>query len=502
LVKTVGLRTEILITLTLLLGAALLLGGIMMLHLMEKSLLEERVGQLDSLSRVLARSLAVQNSASEQFSLENTNNNVLELLPQKVNCNAWWFYDRDLNLIESYVAGQNEPFSSSRRQMVKLTGEPQRKIVFPILLNFFDKSEPSVHFIVPVKEKKLLSGVLELHFSLADIRSKLLKFQQILLIYVLLYGAVLVLAGYYLLQRNIIKPTLNLLQATEEVSRGNLDTRLPMFGPREFLQLSEAYNRMVEALQNSRSETDRHIASLEGTNRALQQARDELIRSEKMASVGQLAAGLAHELGNPLSALIGYLELLKQKIEATSDLDIVARSLVETTRIDFLVRELLDFSRPAENNPVESVDTVVALNSTVQLLQNQGVITDFKIINQLPDVLSPVRIDQNKLQQVFINLLLNAVQSCGQRGEINLSAGDDKNSVWVGIKDNGGGIAAADLNKIFDPFFTTKPPGEGTGLGLAMCQRIVEEAGGKIEVDSILDEGSFFKLVFQKNGSG
>ncbi|MEA3362925.1 MAG: ATP-binding protein [Thermodesulfobacteriota bacterium] len=500
--KTVGLRTEILITLTLLLGAALLLGGIMMLHLMERSLLEERVGQLDSLSRVLAQSLAAQSPVSAPTSLQPINMRPLQQISKQVNCDAWWFYDRNLDLIESHIVGQAAPFSASRRQLAKLTGELQQKINFPALLNLFNKSDSIAHFIVPIKTGSRFSGLLELHFSLADIRTNLLKLRKILLIYVLLYGAILVLAGYYLLQRNIIKPARNLLKATEDVSRGNLETRLPTAGPTEISELAIAYNQMVDALQISRGETEQNILSLQKTNRTLQQTRDELIRSEKMASVGQLAAGLAHELGNPLSALIGYLELLKQRIEVTSDRDIVDRSLIETTRIDILVRELLDFSRPAENNQVESVDMVVALNSTVQLLQNQGAITDLKIINQLPDVLSPVRIDQNKLQQVFINLLLNAVQSCGQQGEINLLAGDDENSVWIGIKDNGGGIAAADLNRIFDPFFTTKSPGEGTGLGLAMCQRIVEEVGGRIEVESQLGEGSVFRVIFTKYAEG
>jgi two-component system NtrC family sensor kinase len=339
---------------------------------------------------------------------------------------------------------------------------------------------------------------LELHYSLNDIRLKLLKSQQIIILYVFLYGAILILAGYYLLQRNIIKPAQNLLKATEEVSRGNLAIRLPSVGPTEFLQLSLAYNRMVEALQSSHGETEKHIASLEETNRELQRARAELIRSEKMASVGQLAAGLAHELGNPLAALIGYLDFLKQKIESHSDKDIIERSLVETHRIDFLVRELLDFSRPSESSQQESVDLLMALNSSVQLLKNQGALTDIEINNVLPEALPPICIDPNKLQQVLINLLLNAAQACAKQGEITLSAGNDGTCFWVGIRDNGCGIAAADLNKIFEPFFTTKPPGEGTGLGLAICQRIVEEAGGDIKLESHRENGSLFKLVFPR----
>jgi len=498
LARSVGLRTEVLITLTLLLGAALLLGGIMMLHLMEKNLLEERVGQLRSFAQVLA-------TVSHQREVDLSEGVVLReklvllaQLPDDVHCDAWWLYDRNLNSVGSYVTGQISPSPASRLQMVKLTKELQQKTNYSTLLNFVEQEEPMTRIVLPIQIKNSFFGLMKLHFSLTDIRLKVLESLRVLILYIVLYGVVLILAGYYLILKNIIRPAQNLLKATEAVSFGNLETRLPIAGPVEISQLATAYNQMVDALRESRDETEHHIASLEKTNQELQQARDELVRSEKMASVGQLAAGLAHELGNPLAAIIGYLELLIRKIEVDTDRDIIERTLVETNRIDFLVRELLDFSRPTENALVESVDIVVALTSAVQLLKNQGVISDIKIVNQLPDTLAPIKIDRNKLQQVFINLLLNAMQACGQSGKISLSGGDAGGSVWVKIEDNGSGIAPADLKRIFDPFFTTKPPGEGTGLGLAMCQRIIDEGGGVIEVESIPGKGSFFQLIFQK----
>ena len=496
--KTVGLRTEVLVTLTLLLGAALLLGGVMMLHLMEKSLLDERVGQLRLFTQVLAEAP----DAGELLESDNVLQRklaILSKLPSDVHCDAWWLYNRNLETVGSYTTGSASPFLASRLQMVKLSKEMQQKTSYSTLLSFLEQSEATTHLVLPIQSKNSFYGVMELRFSLADIRLKVLGSLKVLILYIVLYGVVLVLTGYYLILKNIIRPAQNLLRATEDVSSGNLETRLPIAGPVEISQLATAYNQMVDALRESRCETEKHIASLEQTNRKLQQSRAELIRSEKMASVGQLAAGLAHELGNPLSALIGYLELLKQSVTADTDKDIVERSLIETTRIDFLVRELLDFSRPAENRQVEPVNLALELNSAVQLLKNQGVLVDIEKINNLPDTISTIQIDRHKLQQVFINLLLNAVQACDQHGEISLSSGDDTDSVWVGIRDNGCGIAAADLERIFDPFYTTKPPGKGTGLGLAMCQRIVEEAGGTIEVESELGEGSFFRLVFGKH---
>ena len=494
--KSVGLRTEILITLSLLLGAALLFGGLVMLRFTEASLLDERVLQLDSLTRIIAQSLGdgLQDRSTDK------SKSILNSLPSNLHCQGWWIYNQNLDLDGSWVLSGNDqiaPLSAVRRHQIKLTGELIRTVDFPTFLNFFSAGPAQAQFIVPIKKNNHFQGVLEMSYSLNDIHLKLLTSQKMVVLYVLVYGLVLVLAGYYLLQRNIIKPALSLLQATVNVSQGNLETRLPTAGPAEISQLSAAYNHMVEALQQSQAEAKKHIATLEATNQKLQQTRDELVRSEKMASVGQLAAGLAHELGNPLAALIGYLELLKQRIKNISEKDIVERSIVEATRIDFLVRELLDFSRPGdEKSPLDIVNIGAELDSSAQLLSHQGVFTDIEVTLQVPALLPAIKINKNKLQQVLVNLLLNAAQACEKKnGKVTLTAGNDQNHLWILIEDNGAGIAKKDLSKIFDPFYTTKALGHGTGLGLAICQRIVAEVGGRIEVESSVGSGSQFKVA-------
>jgi len=131
------------------------------------------------------------------------------------------------------------------------------------------------------------------------------------------------------------------------------------------------------------------------------------------------------------------------------------------------------------------------------LLQNQGTFAEIEIVDNLPISLSPIKINRNKLQQIFVNILLNAVQACGSSSaKITLSGGDNE-AIWVEIKDNGCGIKKEDLNKIFEPFYTTKPPGQGTGLGLAISQRIIAEAHGWIEIESNEGEGSLFRVVFK-----
>ena len=494
--RSVGLRTEILITLALLLGAALLFGGLVMLRFTESSLLEERIQNLDAFTRLLSDSI----SSKELVPLHMEDMHTLALSANGINCRLWRIYDQELTLIDDWEAVDNtisgRIFPLALRHQIRATGRLHRVIDFPTMLNIFSHSDPKAIFVAPVVKNKRFYGLVELSYSLNDIRLKLLQSQSLILIYVLLYGLVLVCAGYFLLSRNIIRPARNLLAATEAVGLGNLEKRLPVIGPLELRQLAEAYNRMVGALTLSRNETESQIAILEETNKKLEQTREELIRREKMASVGQLAAGLAHELGNPLSALIGYLEILKTQINRSDEKDIVERSLVETTRIDFLVRELLDFSKPNIDEQLDDVDLCTELNANIKLLKNQGNLRTVVIKNNLPESVPLIRINRNKLQQVFVNLLLNAVHACGDEATISLNAGYNKKCVWVAIEDNGKGIIASDLNRIFDPFYTTKEPGMGTGLGLTMCQRIVEAVGGSMNVESEKGRGSTFTIYF------
>lgn len=495
--KPVGLRTEIITTLSLLMGAALLLGGVLMLRLTEQSLLEQKVAQLRIMTGMLAHSLAVSSKLTAPSATKLATPfalNLLNELPDELDQQDWWLYDADLQLIASYRSDSSPPFSAARYQQLRLSGQPLETVEFPSLVQLFSVTAvATAQFAEPLYVNNRFLGVLDIRYSLDDIRHRLLLSQQLLLLYVLLYGSVLVAAGYYLLQRNVIKPARDLLQATEDVSRGNLETRLPVAGPLEIAHLADAYNHMVDALQSSRAETQSHISALQLTNAELQQAREELIRSEKLASVGQLAAGLAHELGNPLAALIGYLEILKIRITTSAEQDVVKRSLTEAGRIDYLVRELLDYSRPTAT-VTDRVDPLVELRNSLQLLKHQGVFAGLTLLDHLPVCETTVLIDRQKLQQVFINLLLNAVQACIEQGQVTVAAELVDDSISLLIIDNGCGIAADKLGKIFDPFFTTKAPGKGTGLGLAICQRIVAEAGGEIVVQSTPKKGSVFRV--------
>jgi signal transduction histidine kinase len=282
-----------------------------------------------------------------------------------------------------------------------------------------------------------------------------------------------------------------LQELTQSVASGHLEASVEMAGPREIADLADSFNRMMASLRQSREETRNHIASLQKVN-------DELIRSEKMASVGHLAAGMAHEIGNPLGAIVGYLELLKSDLSDPGQRDLAGRSLVEAGRIDRLVRELLDFAAPSTCCG-EVFDPVAVAGESLELLQNQGVLEGRRLEARLPAKLPCVRMVRHRLQQVLVNLLINARDATEAGDLIRLEGGVDQDTPWLSVRDAGSGIAPEVLPHLFDPFYTTKASGQGRGLGLAICQRIIEEAGGRIEVTSEPGRGSEFRVWIKRS---
>ncbi len=485
-----GLKTEILVTLSILLGAALFLGGLLGLHMLTDALLEQRIQNIEFASEVLVDSYRNNNDA--RFA------DLLKPMFTRFSCEGWWLFNNELGLIDSFQQVERGPEvkMSKYLQQVNISRNVYRDVVFPPLLSLYWNDNAAMTLVLPVTGKSAPAGIIELQFSLAGIRSRVLYFQQVMLIYIILYGGVVSWAGFWLLKRNIINPARMLLAAIKKTGEGHLDTIVPVTGPTEIADLAANYNQMIAALRQSQSETANYVHSLENTNLKLQQIRNELIHSEKLASVGQLAAGVAHEIGNPLAALIGYLELLKGQA-SPSDLDLLQRCLNESARIDVLVREMLEFSRPTQSADVKDVFLHTEMRYCVNLLAHQGVFgtldVDMSDITGLPAITG----NPDKIRQVFINLLLNAAQACRSAGCIRVSCGHDDESLWCIIQDNGCGIPEHLRAKIFDPFFTTKPPGQGTGLGLSVCQRIVEDFGGRIVLICPESGGTIFKILFR-----
>lgn len=239
------------------------------------------------------------------------------------------------------------------------------------------------------------------------------------------------------------------------------------------------------------------VASLRKALHELHQAQASLIQNEKLASIGQLAGGMAHEINNPLLIILGRAELLLMDIDPSSpnasNLEIIKS---ETQRIGGIVRNLLSFARVDRSGILSMVDVNEVMERTLQLVETQESSGEISTIRRLSSVTPPVYAEKGEIQQVFMNIAMNAYQAmneCGGKLIVETSQ-DDAGYVVAKFADTGPGIPKDNLSKIFDPFFTTKPESEGTGLGLSVSRGIVEKYGGKIEVETRAGEGATFVI--------
>ena len=280
-----------------------------------------------------------------------------------------------------------------------------------------------------------------------------------------------------------------LKKTAEAVGRGDFNRRLTVKTSDELGELGHAFNRMSENLKTSRAELEKTLDTLKST-------QNQLIQREKLSAVGEFVAGVAHELNNPLTSLIGFAELAQASgvdEKQATNLNFIVKS---AQRCHKIVQSLLGFARQhaPEHKVVkisEAVDGVVELLAYEMRTSNIDVATTY-------DPMLPVIIgDSHQLQQVFLNVLNNARQAILETqkpGRIRISTERAGHLVRITIADNGPGISAENLRKVFDPFFTTKPVGQGTGLGLSLCYGIVKEHGGSIQVASELGAGATFTI--------
>jgi two-component system NtrC family sensor kinase len=313
-----------------------------------------------------------------------------------------------------------------------------------------------------------------------------------------------------LVQRVVYTPLGDLESGAARLSSGDLDHPIPVRGHDEFGQLAEAFNSMMRALRNSRVELEEWGHTLEQkveeATRELHVAQAEAARGEKLASVGLLAAGIAHELNNPLTGVLTFSTLVRKQLPDGSpeaeDLDLVIQ---ETRRCATIIRRLLDFAR--EKAPEKSyVDLNRVIEKTVELVSQPAHASDIEIVTDLDESLPTVWVDEDLIAQVIMNMLVNAQHAIEAKGRITVktrlrkdyrrgaSNREPATMVEIAIADTGCGIPAENLQKIFDPFFTTKSVGKGTGLGLSVSHGTIEAHGGTIEVSSTVGEGTEFRI--------
>lgn len=317
-------------------------------------------------------------------------------------------------------------------------------------------------------------------------------------VHAIVSGALIVGFGLFLVRRSVLVPLSAMRATTQHIAGGGFGAQVSEDAPAELADLASALNTMSLALHDYRNRTAEQLARLEQANTDLTRAQEALVRSEKLASVGRLAAGLAHELGNPLAAVRGYIEILADGgLEEAQGMELVTRSRVEVERMHGLLRNLLDFAR----NDAPAIARLLVeplLRDAIATVRHQPAFKEITL--QAETEGAPVLAgDPAKLHQVLVNLLLNAAEA-GARN-VTLRAARTPSGVDISCTDDGCGIAPAVLGRIFEPFYTTRPPGRGTGLGLAIVHRIVEQHRGRIEVESTEGRGTRFSLRWDLTAS-
>jgi len=340
------------------------------------------------------------------------------------------------------------------------------------------------------------------------------------------------------LSRAVLKPVEEMVRGSERIASGDEGHRLSGSDTAELDRLATAVNTMAESLIQNQVELAHNVESLDATNRALSDARMRLVRSEKLASIGRLSAGVAHEVGNPLGAILGYVALGKK--DGVGESEWLQGIVYEAHRIDRIVRGLLEYARPRPAS-TSQIDINEVVTRTVQMMTLQGRFKAADVETDLADDLPLVRADAHQLEQVLVNLLLNAsdaIEETGHRGTIRITTQADsvgqlvaddhyhrandprgmdythlrrfegavdpgpQRSLQPGdavvalvVSDDGTGLSKEATARLFEPFFTTKEPGRGTGLGLAVSSRLIEGMGGTIEAESGVMTGASFRLL-------
>ena len=309
---------------------------------------------------------------------------------------------------------------------------------------------------------------------------------------------ILLLVLLYFSTNRIIDPLLKIVEATQKIASGDLSHKVEVTSTDEIGYLAESFNKMTDDLDAANKKLLEWGKTLEKKveerTKELREMQAHLIQSEKLASLGKLAAGVAHEINNPLGGVLIYSHLILEDIDKdTPYYDNLRKIVKETTRCKEIVKGLLEFARPKEPetnlvNINDVVEKALSIMETKTLFQN--ITIKKKYFSSLPKITA----DSAQLQQVFINIIINAAEAMEGNGSLTIKTGidRDKKTIYIHFRDTGPGIPEDVKNRLFEPFFTTKEVGKGTGLGLAISYSFIRKHNGTIEVQSKAGEGSTF----------
>lgn len=401
----------------------------------------------------------------------------------------------DYGTIPEFLSGQVRLVHKE----VLLSGSPQIRYAGKILGVLGPKSRYAL-ISVPLENS---TGVVTAVVPLSHIYSVMRESQKMAFGYLLVNLILLSALGAWRISRMVTRPIDRLVRMTDTYQ---ISEPLDWFAEKqkdEFGRLSGALNQMLSRIEADRIKLQESLASLEQANKELRDAQNEIVRAEKLASIGRMSANLAHEIGNPIGIVLGYLGLLKSRSinpEDETAMDYIHRAESEIQRVHDIVCQLLDFSRQrAPKNDVLHFHCLI--RDVSEMLSCQPLFSGICFKYNLNAYNDRIYVDAGRLHQVLVNLMINAADSIGQSdnahsGKICLEthckhdlsgrfSQDARHGfIELKIRDNGAGIDKKYVNQIFDPFFTTKEPGKGTGLGLSVSFMIIQQMGGEMDLAS------------------
>lgn len=376
----------------------------------------------------------------------------------------------------------------------------------------------NIYIFIPVITKDHKKVFFLAGKDLKGLNRDLIHIRKIILYIVLLTTCLMIVLLIVLLRSTITEPLRNIINDINEIKLGN-KKKLEGYYLKELNYLTSNFNNLLELTDSQNKSLNEKILKLRELNNLLSKYHHEMSKFEKLISVGELAAGIAHEIGNPINNISGYLLLLKNKSEIANDyeaLDYITRIEHDVKRISLIIRNILDFSRKEGRLNIKSLSLMDIIDKTLELVFLKAKNKKIKFIRNYIDKTVTVKIDPNRFQQVLLNLFSNAIDSIEYEGTIEVkteitdslnplekrlledyttTGKNNKKFIRITIHDDGKGIDKNDMIHIFDPFFTTKELGKGTGLGLSVSLQLIKEMKGVLSIDSEKGIGTSARVI-------
>ncbi|MBS1872074.1 MAG: HAMP domain-containing protein [Acidobacteria bacterium] len=519
------LAQRLILALTVIVIIIAAISGLITVRSQERQLLDSMILGADQLSRGIAAATWHAMLADNR----NSAYSVMQTIAEKQGIDRIRIFNRDGIVMYSTAPGETGRTrvdkSSEACAVCHATTEPRMVLAAHSRARVFRSpmGHRSLAMVTPIynepscsqadchahpKSIKVL-GVLEVALSIQPVdhevadmkwRASIVTGIEILLISVFIF---------FFTRRFVARPVQQLVEATKEISDMRLDTPIEVKGgSQEIDELASSFSAMRRRLKSAMNELNQFAETLEAkvTERTeqLQQAQKKLMQTDRLASLGQLSASVAHEINNPVSGVLN-LAMLMQRILKDDGIPkeripefrkYLTQVIHETTRVGRIVSDLLSFSR--RSKPQRSLAGLNRITrSTVSLVAHKAKLAGVELETKLDETLPDIPCDSSQIQQVVLNLVMNAIEATqGKAGRVEVltKLGPNRDAVVLTVADNGEGIPPENLSKIFDPFFTTKPEGKGVGLGLAVLYGIVEAHGGEVDVKSEVGSGTIFTV--------